>query len=776
LFVPLNFQLRRSERQFDKKVSCPTSIMKRSKVILIVLLAAAVFIGFLFLPVRSWFMHFEGYVQSLGAIGPVVVVLVYVICTVLLVPGSAITIGSGTLFGLQTGFIVVVLGANLGALCSFLLARGFLREKVSSWGAVNPKFRSLDQAIGKQGFKMVLLTRLSPVFPFVLLNYLLGLTAVRTSAYALANLLGMLPATFLFVYIGAAARDAIAGQADAAAGFYQTILKYIGLLATVAAVVIVTRIARRALREAEQQQEGSVAAGMARLDANHRPRTFDKMMLVDDAHDKQLIENCHPTKRVNPKPVGKYNLVVMGAGTAGLVCAAGAAGLGAKVALIERNLMGGDCLNVGCVPSKGIIRAARAAHDARDGAEFGIRHRAQPEIDFAAAMERMRRLRAGISQHDSVERFSKLGIDVFIGDGRFIDQSAIEVDGRRLNFDRAVIATGARAAEPPIVGLKETGYYTNETIFTLTELPRRLAVIGAGPMGCELAQCFQRFGSAVSLLTDGAEILPKEDRDAAAVVRRRIEADGVKMITSAKIQRAAIRNGSKSLSLTVGDKPLELECDAILVSVGRTPNLENLGLEAAEVCYGLRGVDVDERLRTSNGKVFAAGDVCSRFQFTHAADAMARIVIANALFMARRKVTDLVMPRCTYTDPEIAHVGWNDKDAQAAGFHVATITQRLAEVDRAILDGDAEGFARVHYDRKTGKILGGTIVARHAGEMLGELTLAITAKQSIGMLSSTIHSYPTQAEALRKIGDAYMRTKLTPTVKKVFAKWLEWRR
>jgi len=750
--------------------------MKKSKAVLVALLLAAIFVGFLFLPVRAWFMQFEGYVQSLGAIGPVVVVLVYILCTVLFVPGSAITIGSGTLFGLQTGFIVVVLGANLGALCSFLLARGFLREKVASWAAANPKFRSLDQAIGKQGFKMVLLTRLSPVFPFVLLNYFLGLTAVRGGAYALANLLGMLPATFLFVYIGAAARDAIAGQTDASAGFYQQLLKYVGLLATVAVVVIVTRIARKALREAEQQQEGSVAAVMARLDDNHRPTTFDKMMLTDDAHDRQLIENCHPANRTNPTPAKKYNLVVIGAGTAGLVSAASAAGLGAKVALIERNLLGGDCLNVGCVPSKGVIRAARAAHDARGGAEFGVKLTEPADVSFAAAMERMRKLRAGISQHDSVERFTKLGVDVFIGDGRFVGASAVEVDGKRLEFDRAVIATGARAAEPAIPGLHDIGFYTNETIFTLTELPRRLAVIGAGPIGCELAQSFQRFGAAVTLLTDGAEILPKEDRDAAAIVRQQIEADGVKIITGAKIERAAFKDGAKSLALAVDGKSKELLCDAILVSVGRKPNLENLGLDPAGVRFTLRGVDVDERLRTANSRIFAAGDVCSRFKFTHAADAMARLVIANSLFLARRKVTDLVMPWCTYTDPEIAHAGYYEKDARAAGFDVATITQSLGDVDRAILDGETDGFARVHYDKKTGRILGGTIVARHAGEMLGELTLAITAKQSVGVLSSTIHSYPTQAEALRKIGDTFMRTKLTPTVKKVFAKWLEWRR
>ena len=750
--------------------------MKASKAIIIVLMLAAILAGVLFLPVRQWFMEFESFVKSLGAAGPVVVVLVYVLCTVFFIPGSAITVGAGTLFGLKTGFIVVVSGANLGALCSFILARSFLREKVAAWAAANPKFRSLDQAIGRQGFKMVLLTRLSPVFPFVLLNYFLGLTAVRTGAYILANLIGMLPATFLFVYIGAAARDALAGQPDTAAGFYQQVLKYVGLAATLAVVVTVTRIARKALREAEQKQEGSAASDKPRLDDDFAPLPFTKMMLTGDSHDRQLVANCHPPGRVNPTPPGKYNLVVIGGGTAGLVSAAGAAGLGAKVALIERNLMGGDCLNVGCVPSKAVIRAARAAHEARNGAVFGAKPAAEAEFDFAAAMERMRRLRADISEHDSVERFTKLGVDVFLGNGCFVSPSAIEVDGKKLQFHRAVIATGARAAEPAISGLRETGFYTNETVFTLTQLPRRLAIIGAGPIGCELAQSFQRFGSAVTLITDGAGILPKEDCDATAIVHRQIEKDGVRIIAGAKIQRVETRDGAKLMSLSAGGNPAPVACDAILIAVGRTPNLENLGLDEAGVRYSARGVDVDERLRTTNPRIFAAGDICSRFKFTHAADAMARIVIANALFMARRRVTDLVIPWCTYTDPEIAHVGYYEKDAQAAGFTVATITEALSQVDRAVLDGESDGFARIHYDKKSGKILGATIVARHAGEMIGELTLAIGAKQSIAMLSSTIHPYPTQAEVLRKIGDAYMRTKLTPAVKKVFGKWLAWRR
>jgi len=750
--------------------------MKLHRAVLVVVLLAAVVIVGLLLPVRHWFTVFEAYVHSLGAIGPVIYALGYVALTVLLFPASFVTLGAGTLFGLKTGLFVALVGANLGALCSFLLARTFLRQKVSLWTASHPKFRFLDEAIGKQGFKMVLLCRLSPIFPFILLNYFLGLTAVRTAAYVLANLLGMLPAMFLLVYVGATARAALEVQPTTAADFYQQILKYVGLAATVLMVVIVTRLARKALREAERAQVDSAITGKARFAETYEPTPFDKMVAVDDAHDKQLLENCRPPRWVNPTPAKKYNLVVIGAGTAGLVSAAGAAGLGAKVALIERNLLGGDCLNVGCVPSKGVIRTARAAHEARSGSEFGVTLPDGAAVNFSTAMERMRRLRAGISAHDSVERFTQLGVDVFIGNGRFVGPSAIDVNGQQLKFDRAVIATGARASEPSITGLRDAGFYTNETIFTLTALPRRLAVIGAGPLGCELAQAFQRFGSEVTLMTDGVEILPKEDRDAVAIVRNHLEKDGVRIITGANIQSAEIRDGAKQLAVTVGDRRFDVVCDAILVSVGRTPNLENLGLEAAGVRYSGRGVEVDERLRTSNPRVFAAGDVCSRYKFTHAADAMARLVLANALFFARRKMTGLTIPWCTYTDPEVAHVGYYEKEARAAGFDVATITQSLHGIDRAILDGETDGFARVHYDKKTGKILGGTIVARHAGEMLGELTLAMVAKQSVGVLSSTIHSYPTQAEALHKIGDAYMKTKLTPTVKKIFEKWLAWRR
>ncbi len=506
------------------------------------------------------------------------------------------------------------------------------------------------------------------------------------------------------------------------------------------------------------------------------PAPIGQMMLIDDPHDQRLIENCHPVQWNNPTPAGKYNVVVIGAGTAGLVSAAGAAGLGAKVALIERTLFGGDCLNVGCVPSKGVIRASRAAFDVRDGSAFGVHLNSVPAYHFAEAMERMRRLRADISHNDSVSRFKGLGVDVYLGNAKFMGPCSVEVDGTLLEFDRAVIATGARASEPAISGLKEVGYYTNETIFTLTELPRRMVVVGAGPIGCELAQSFQRFGSQVALLTHGHKILPKEDADASDIVRRQLEREGMRLLYRTEPLGVELKGGEKVLWVSRDGQKEPLAFDALLIGIGRQPNVEGMGLEAAGVKFSPQGVEVDERLRTTNSRIYAAGDICSRFKFTHAADAMARIVLANSLFFGRRKVGTLTMPWCTFTDPEVAHVGYYEADAQRVGLEVATLTEPMSHVDRAILDGEDEGFARVHYNRKNGKILGGTIVARHAGEMISELTLAITTGQKISALASTIHPYPTQAEVLKRLGDQYMRQKLTPTLKTLFEKWFAWRR
>lgn len=504
---------------------------------------------------------------------------------------------------------------------------------------------------------------------------------------------------------------------------------------------------------------------------------YRPIIIPQDDHNRTLVHNVHPSDWKNPEPATRYNMVVIGAGTAGLITAAGAAGLGAKVALIERHLMGGDCLNVGCVPSKGLIRASRAAYEVKTAGEFGVSS-ANVTIDFSKAMERMRRIRARISFRDSFERFSKeLGIDVFLGSGAFIGPDSIEVEGKLLRFKKAAICTGARAEAPPIPGIEETGYLTNENVFWLTELPKRLLVVGGGPIGCELSQAFARMGSEVTIIETVGHLLVREDSDAAEIVQKAMLRDGVKLALNAKILKTEKRGADKIIIFAQHGKSIELVGDEILVSVGRTPNVEGLGLEAAGIAYDPRmGVKVNDMLQTSNPRVYAAGDICSPYKFTHTADALARIVIANALFKGRQKTSSLVVPWCTYTDPEVAHVGMYEKEAMEQGTEVMTLTAALSDIDRALLDGEAEGFARVHLKKGSDAILGATIVARHAGEMINELSLAITAGLGLSAIGKTIHPYPTQAEAIKRLADAYNRTRLTPLVKKLFTAWLKWQR
>jgi pyruvate/2-oxoglutarate dehydrogenase complex dihydrolipoamide dehydrogenase (E3) component len=500
-------------------------------------------------------------------------------------------------------------------------------------------------------------------------------------------------------------------------------------------------------------------------------------VLPFDVHNRELVQNVHPPAWVNPTPAPIYNLVAIGAGAAGLVSSAGTAGLGGKAALIERAFLGGDCLNVGCVPSKALIRAARAAADVRDAGNFGVVVPPGVAVNFPAVMERIRRLRASISPNDSAERFRNLGVDVFLGSGRFTGRNSIEVEGQTLHFRKAVITAGARASQLPIPGLADVGYLTNETVFSLTELPRRLAVIGAGPIGCELAQCFARFGAKVTLLEVASRIMPLEDAQAVEQLEKALHRDGVEIIASCSIRQVVKEGGNKVLRYTAGNQEGELRADEILVGGGRTPNVDGLNLDVAGVAYDDKtGVHVNDYLQTSNPNIYAAGDICSRFKFTHAADAMARLVLKNALFFRTARVSALTIPWCTYTDPEIAHVGLYEHEAAERGIPITTVVQEFRDLDRAVLDGETDGFCKVHFHKKKGTIQGATLVARHAGDMIAELTLAMTAGLKFGAIVNTIHPYPTQAEAIRKAADAYNRTRLTPFVKWLLQKWLAWKR
>ncbi len=503
---------------------------------------------------------------------------------------------------------------------------------------------------------------------------------------------------------------------------------------------------------------------------------YDQILQPLDRYNQQLQQHVHPPDWQNPRPQGRYHLVVIGAGTAGLVTAAGAAGLGAKVALIERGLMGGDCLNAGCVPSKALLAAARQVANVRRASEYGIQADVQ-SVDFAAVMERMRRLRAGISPHDSAARFRDLGVDVYFGQGTFRSPHEIEVGGQALSFKRAVIATGARAAQLPIPGLAESGYFTNESLFSLTELPVRMIVIGGGPIGCEMAQCFARLGSRVTLIEQAEHVLSREDSDAARLVQQSLVRDGVQVVTQARVTRVEIRSHEKIVVWQRLGTEQSVAVDEILVAVGRTPNLDGLGLAAAGVQSDPRqGVVVNDRLQTSQRHIYAAGDVCSAVKLTHAADFQARIVIQNALFLGRAKVSSLIVPHCTYTSPELAHVGIDPAEVAGNPGGVVTYTQEMAQVDRAILDGETEGFVRIHCRRGSDRILGATIVAPQAGDLIAPIVMAMKQRIGLGQIASVIHSYPTQADAIRKLGDRYNKTRLTPRVQWLLGTWLRWTR
>lgn len=492
-----------------------------------------------------------------------------------------------------------------------------------------------------------------------------------------------------------------------------------------------------------------------------------------DEFNQQLLNNVHPENWVNPTPVDIYDLVVIGAGTAGLVTAKGAGGLGLglKVALIEKHLMGGDCLNVGCVPSKCLIRSSRAVADIKNAEILGIIPPEKVEVDFPAVMSRMRQVRTRISPVDSAISAKKVGVDVFFGEASFTSNQTITVEGQTLKFKKAVIATGARAAKPEIKGLAEAKFLTNETVFSLTELPPKLAVIGGGPIGCELAQAFQRLGSQVTLFHQGKNILNKEDTEAAEIVQRELIKDGINLILNSQIVAVETNSEGKIIYFESNGKQESVIVNEILVGAGRQPNLESLNLGVAGVEYDRKkGVIVNDYLQTSNPKIYAAGDICMNWKFTHAADAAARIVLKNTLFspfgLGKSKLSELVMPWVTYTAPEIAHVGMYEQEAQAKGIDCKTIKIDFEDVDRALADGETEGFLKILHKKGSDEILGATIVANHAGEMISEVTTAIVHKIGLSKIASVIHPYPTQAEAIKKAADAYRRTLLTSQTKK----------
>ena len=488
--------------------------------------------------------------------------------------------------------------------------------------------------------------------------------------------------------------------------------------------------------------------------------------------DDRLLDAVRPADWRQPTPADRYNLVVVGAGTAGLVAAAGAVGLGAKVALIERGYMGGDCLNFGCVPSKGLIRSARAAAAAREAERFGVRV-GDVQPDLLAALERMRSLRADIAPHDSAERFAGLGVDVFLGEARFTGRRTVEVGGQELRFAKALIATGARTAVPPIPGLDQIAFHTNESIFSLQTAPTAMAIVGGGPIGVELAQAFQRLGTQVYLLERGKRLLSRDDEEASQIVTAALERDGVAVWTRAEDLRFEAEDGTPRLHVVQDGAARTQRVDIVLVATGRAPNVKGLGLDAAGVAFDERaGVIVNAKLRTTNRHIHASGDVAAKEKFTHVADHQSRVVLRNALFpFLPGAKAELVVPRCTYSDPEVASVGLTSPAARGQGVETEEIHVDLATIDRALLDGDTEGYLRVLLKPGSDKILGATLVARHAGEMIAPLTTAMVHGIGLRGLANVIHAYPTTASIVARAADAANKQRLTPTKAKLL-RWL----
>lgn len=499
-----------------------------------------------------------------------------------------------------------------------------------------------------------------------------------------------------------------------------------------------------------------------------------------DKYNAALLDNVHPKEWQDPEPKPNYNLVVIGAGAGGLITAAGAAGVGGQVALIESHLLGGDCLNVGCIPSKALLRCAKAAAAVRDAHEYGVKIEGEVSVDFGFVMERMRRLRAKISPVDSAARYSgQLGVDLFQGKAVFTGENSVMVNGKTLKFAKAVIATGGTAALPNIPGLKGARYQTNSSIFNLTQLPGRLGVIGAGPIGLEMAQAFQRFGSQVTVFSRTGKVMPREDHEAADIVKESMVKDGVTFAFNSVYSwvEGAGKNETIRVAVKAEGEEKIFEFDELLIATGRKPAVSGIGLEEAAVEYDQRkGVLVNDKLQTSNPNIYAVGDVASKYQFTHMADFMARMVIKNALFFGRDKVSDLLIPWATYTDPEVAHVGLYEKDLDEREIAYTTFKREFSHVDRAIVDGEDKGFVKIHVAKGKGQILGATIVGSHAGDMISEISVAMQAGMGLGSLASVIHPYPTAAEAIRQCGDAYNRERLTPTVKGIFHNLMSLRR
>ncbi|MFP5458007.1 MAG: dihydrolipoyl dehydrogenase [Bacteriovoracia bacterium] len=648
--------------------------------------------------------------------------VVYVVVAALSLPGAAVlTLLGGAVFGPWLGLLLVSFASSLGALAAFLGARFLLRDVFVA------KFRGafcvIDEGLKRDGVLYLASLRLIPVFPFFLINIVLGLTKIRASRFYVVSQLAMLPGTFAYVYAGLefANITSLSGILSPGVLAAFTLLGVTPLLAK----LVLNGLRSRAVYRGHK-----------------KPKNFD------------------------------YNLIAIGGGAAGLVTSYIGAAVKSKVALIERHKMGGDCLNTGCVPSKALLKTAKVVHFQKRAAEFGLK-RIDVDFEFSEVMKRVQRVVREIEPHDSVERYEGLGVECISGEARILDPWTVEVNGTKLRTENIVIATGARPFVPPIPGLAQTRFVTSDTLWAIRELPKKFVILGGGPIGVEMAQAFARLGSQVTLIEAQERLLGKEDPGVSIVITASLSSDGVRVLTQHKVVEV---RGSQVVCHSNNTDVL-VDYDLILVALGRKANTRGFGLEELGVDLRADGtIATNEYLQTKFPNIFACGDVTGPYQLTHMAAHQAWYCAVNGLFPKKFKVDYSVVPWCTYTDPEVATVGETELSARAKGLAVEVTQFELAELDRAIAEGDTQGFVRVVTPTGSDKILGATIVGAQASSMIVEFVAAMKHKRGLNSILGTIHVYPSFGEANKYAAGAWKKAHVSPRVLGLLERYFTWKR
>jgi dihydrolipoamide dehydrogenase len=711
------------------------------KKVLVVTVIAALVVAFFALDLGRFFTleylksqqaTIAAYYQARPLLTALIYFLVYVAVTALSLPGAAVmTLGAGVIFGLVAGTVLVSFASTIGATAAFLVSRFVLRESVQAKFA--DSLRTVNAGIERDGPFFLFAMRLVPAFPFFVINIVMGLTPIRTWSFAWVSQLGMLAGTIVYVNAGTqiARIDSLSDILSPA------------LLGSFLLLAIFPFIARRALVWFKARKA---------LAAYPKPAQFER------------------------------NLVVIGAGSAGLVTAYIAAAVKAKVTLIEKHQMGGDCLNTGCVPSKALIRSAKLVSHIRRSQEFGIRT-AHADFDFADIMQRVQRVVAAVQPHDSVERYSALGVECIHGEAKIVSPYSVEVRTatgvRTLTTRSIVIAAGAHPFVPPIPGIEQVGCLTSDTVWGLRVLPKRLVVLGGGPIGCELTQCFARFGAEVTQVEMLPRIMIREDPEVSELVAQRFRAEGVRVLTAHKAKQFSLQNGTKVLICEHEGKDVRIEFDELLCAVGRVANTQGYGLEELGVpTTKSRTVEVNEYLQTRFPNIYACGDVAGPYQFTHTAAHMAWYAAVNALFGGLRtfRVDYSVVPWCTFTEPEVARVGLNETEAQEKGIAYEATVYGLGDLDRAIADEEAHGFVKVLTPPGKDKVLGVTIVGEHAGDLIAEFVSAMKNNLGLNKILGTIHIYPTLAEANKYVAGNWKKAHVSPNLLRWVERFHAWMR